>query len=443
MLDYNSILANGESDTVEFKSSFGKAVIEAVCAFANHRGGMVLVGISDVGRVVGVSCSEESVQTWVNEITQNTAPSIIPNVEIVELGNRTVVCIRVDEFPVKPVAFRDRYYKRVVNSNHRMSLTGIANMHIQSLQLSWDAYPAGQVGIESLSCEKIEVFLERVRQGGRFGEDGDPWAILEKLGYLKKGAPTHAAMLLFGVTDPPYSLHIGRFKTPSTIIDDRMVQGCLFVVVEDAMKFITSHLKVAFEITGDIQRREIFEYPQSALRELLLNAVVYRDYTSPTDIQIKIFDNAITFFNPGKLYGGLTVEQLKTDSYQSCTRNKLIAEAFYLIRDIEKYGSGYIRVRKEILAYPTMRFQYEECGDGYVAKLSYSEQRIETTPKTAPKTRDRLLKLIQEDEHMTREALAFQLGISVNGVKQHIQKPKKEGVLKRIGDNRTGYWKIV
>ncbi len=63
-------------------------------------------------------------------------------------------------------------------------------------------------------------------------------------------------------------------------------------------------------------------------------------YTSPGDIQIKIFDKAITLFNPGKLYDGLTIEQLKGDNYQSRIRNKLIAEAFYLTNDIEKYGSG-------------------------------------------------------------------------------------------------------
>ena len=65
-----------------------------------------------------------------------------------------------------------------------------------------------------------------------------------------------------------------------------------------------------------------------------LNAVVHRDYTSPVDIQIKIFDN------------------------QSRTRNKLVAEAFYLTRDIEKYGSGFIRVRREIRSYPTMELAY-------------------------------------------------------------------------------------
>jgi ATP-dependent DNA helicase RecG len=234
------------------------------------------------------------------------------------------------------------------------------------------------------------------------------------------------------------------------IIDDRMIRGTLFAVVEEAMKFIISHLKVAFEITGKIQRNEIFEYPVPALRELLLNAVVHRDYTSPTDIQIKIFDSAITFFNPGKLYGGLTVEQLKTDQYQSRTRNKLIAEAFYLTHDIEKYGSGYLRVRKEIADYPTMDFQYEESGDGYLVRLEYSEQRIESTLREddwvggkLTLNQEQILKQMKENSQITIARLAESCGISTRAIQKNIEWLKNKGLLLRIGANRGGRWEVV
>ena len=109
-----------------------------------------------------------------------------------------------------------------------------------------------------------------------------------------------------------------------------------------------------------------------------------------------------------------------------------------MTRDIEKYGTGYIRVRKELAAYPTMSFDYEESGDGYFVSVNYREQKTVTTPKT----RERLLELIGRNSRVTREELAQQLGISINGVKQHILKLKKEGVLERIGGNRVGSWRI-
>jgi len=100
------IIKRGESETVEFKTSFNKDVIETAVAFANSRGGTIFIGVSDSGTIDGTTCGAESLQTWANEIKQNTSPSIIPAVELVRLKNKTVVCIRVDEFPVKPVAFK-------------------------------------------------------------------------------------------------------------------------------------------------------------------------------------------------------------------------------------------------------------------------------------------------------------------------------------------------
>ena len=319
-----SVIKNGENKTIEFKASFQKEVIESVVAFANSNGGKIIIGLDD----------------------------------------------SVDEFPIKPVGFKGKYYKRAHNSNHQMSLTEISNMHLQSLGLSWDAYESADSVYEDLDIEKIDKFFAKVNESGRFRLVGSREQNLQKLNLLKNNKPTNAAKLLFAKEQTWYNIHIGRFKTPSMILDDKMLRLTLFEAVEETIYYILSHIKVAFEFTGEIERTEIFEYPKKALRELVLNAIVHRDYTSPIDIQIKIFDNSITFFNPGKLYGDMTVEKLATDNYQAQTRNKLVAEAFYLTNDIEKYGSGYIRIRDEIANYPTMSLAYEEMGNGYLVTLS-------------------------------------------------------------------------
>lgn len=112
--------------------------------------------------------------------------------------------------------------------------------------------------------------------------------------------------------------------------------------------------------------------PLPALREILLNAIVHRDYTNPSDIQIKIFDDHITFFSPGKRYSGLTLEDLQTDNCQSHLRNKLVAEAFYLTGNIEKYGSGFIRIRKELKDYPEVDFNIDEIGEDVLVTFRVS-----------------------------------------------------------------------
>lgn len=258
-------------------------------------------------------------------------------------------------------------------------------------------------------------------------------------------------MLLFSKEELYYNVHVGRFKSSSHIIDDKVIRGKLFDVVENTMSFIISHLKVAFEITGKTTERvEIFEYPLSAIRELVLNAIVHRDYTNPTDIQIKIFDDKITIFNPGILYGGLTIEDLKTDDYQAQSRNKLIAEAFYLKKDIEKYGSGFRRIRAHIANYPTMYFDFKETSGGFLTILGYVQQKISNkivdTDNDTDNDTDRknlILSFIKKDSKITINELTKELTVSRSTILRSIKELKKANKLKRIGSEKSGYWKIL
>ncbi|TAJ06667.1 DeoR family transcriptional regulator [Marinilabiliaceae bacterium JC017] len=445
-----------ESLQIEYKSSFNDAVIETLAAFANTKGGKVIIGVDNAGHPLkGFSIGEESMQQWVNEVKNKTQPSIIPDIEVISKEGHQVVEMSINEFPIKPVSFKGRYFKRVQNSNHHLSINEITNLHLSSLQTSWDAYEYPDSTIADIDIQKVEHFINRVNESGRFYLEGKPVEALEKLSLIKKGKPTNAAMLLFSKNELLYNVHVGRFKTPSYIIDDKIIRGDLFEVVEETMRYIIGQIKVAFEITGKkTQREEIFEYPIPALRELVLNAIVHRDYTSPIDIQIKIFDNSITIFNPGKLYGNLTIEDLNTDWYQSQTRNKLVAEAFYLTKDIEKYGSGYIRVRNEIKQYPSMSFDYREMGNGFLVTLSYTNQKItkdvlKDVPinvlKDVPKERrlDLLLSLIKDNNSITLEQMAKACGVTIKTIKRDIDKLKADRRIKREGGRKDGFWKIL
>jgi ATP-dependent DNA helicase RecG len=179
---------------------------------------------------------------------------------------------------------------------------------------------------------------------------------------------------------------------------------------------------------------------------LLLNAAVYRDYTSPVDIQIKMFDNVITFFNPGRLFGDLTIEKLKSDDYQSRTRNKLVAEAFYLTRDIEKYGSGFIRVRGEIGSYPTMEFAYEESGDGFLVSLGYRQQKISSasvSPEGISEGINLLLEHIRSAPGRRISQMADRLGIPAKTIERWIADLKRHGRIEYRGSKKAGGYYMV
>ena len=94
------------------------------------------------------------------------------------------------------------------------------------------------------------------------------------------------------------------------------------------------------------------------------------NYTDGSDIQIKIFDDKISIFSPGTFYGGISVADIQADNYRSSLRNKLVAKGFYLTGNIEKYGSGFIRIRKALRDYPEIEFEIKEFAGGVMATFT-------------------------------------------------------------------------
>ena len=439
IIDLNSLIDSGESQSVEFKTSFNRETIESLVAFANAQGGVVLVGVADNGSITGVTVGKESLNEWLGKIKFSTSPSIIPDIDVCPMGEKTVVVIIVDEYPVKPVSTKGKYYKRIATSNHQLSLSEITDLYLQSLQLSWDSYEPPRAVLDDLSIDKIDTFVEQVNQSGRFSLETSAFLALAKLKYIVDNKPSWAAMLLFAEEPLRHHIHIGRFKTPSMIIDDRQITDTLFEAVDQAMKFIVSHINVAFDFDGSLQRKERFAYPLPALREVLLNAVVHRDYTNPSDIQIKIFDDHITFFSPGKLYGGLCVADLFTDHYQSRLRNKLIAEAFYLTKNIEKYGSGFIRIRKELEAYPEISFSIEESGDGVLVTFRQSGGVNEGVNEGV----NLLLHIIIQMPGVRLPELSKKMQIPVKTLERWIKQLRVDNKVVFIGAPKTGGYYVV
>ena len=166
--------------------------------------------------------------------------------------------------------------------------------------------------------------------------------------------------------------------------------------------------------------------------------IVHRDYMQPGDSIVKIFDDSIEFFNPGKLTG-LTIEQLKTGNYISSVRNKQIAVIFKEAGLIEKYGSGIRRVMKAFEEYQLESPIFEEFQHGFRVTIFKTPQK---TPQIKP-VRLKIIDLLLEEPGMSQRAVSEKLGISFDTAKEHFTKLKKENRIKRIGSKRNGFWKVL
>ncbi len=435
----HTLLQAGESLTQEFKSSFTREAIESLVAFANTCGGTVFIGVADDGTIQGTTIGKETLNEWLGQIKSTTSPSIIPDIVPLSIEGKTVVAIRIMEYPVKPINTKGKYYKRIASSNHQLGLSEITDLYLQSLQLSWDSYEATGASLNELSLQKIETFIVQVNESGRFNLDSSPLLALEKLKFITNNRPTWAAMLLFAEQPLRHHIHIGRFKTPTMIIDDRQITDTLFEAVEQAMRFMISYIPVSFSFDGSLQRKERLAYPLPALREALINAIVHRDYSNASDIQIKIFDNKISIFSPGRLYGGITVEDLATDSYQSQLRNKLIAEAFYLTKNIEKYGSGFLRIRKELEAYADLTLVVEEKSGGLVITFARSGTNVEGVNGGV----NDVLAFISRTPGVKTSEIRNSLPIAQRTLERHLKQLRLENRIKFVGPSKTGGYVVV
>jgi len=443
------LIKSGESEILELKESFNKEAVQSISAFANTKGGTLLIGINASNEIVGTQIGDESIQNYMNQIKQATSPSIFPDIETILIDGKAIIIISVDEFPVKPISYKGRYYKRVQNSNHVLNLSEISNMHMQSLQLSWDAYEYPNGSLSDIDIIKVNTFIEEVNSSGRFYSEETVMDTMGKLKYfLNANKPSNAAMLLFAKEPLRQHIRVGRFKDDITIIDDRQISLSLFEAADETLKFIKTYLQVAYEFDGNIKRNEKWNYPIQAIKEIVLNAIVHRDYTATSDIQIKIYDDKITIFSPGKLYGDLTLEQLKRRDYQSSLRNKLVAEAFYLIGEIEKYGSGLLRVEKELESYPNLNFTFDEIANGMLATFeiviekSSVKSSVKGSVKGSVKSSVKIIEIMRSNKSVTIAQLSARLNISHRAIEKQISNLKKKNLIERIGPVNGGYWKV-
>lgn len=440
------LIEKGESDIVEFKESFNKETIETVSAFANTKGGIIIIGVSDEGEIIGVQFAKETLKTWANPVSQSTDPRIIPEIEQEEVDGKIVILIKIKEFPLKPVSVSGRCFKRVRNSNRVMTPQEIAEMHMHSMGTSWDTLPARDKSIKDIDLKKVERYINEANATGRRKIGETPQEVLEKLELTKDGKVTWAAILLFG-KEPQKPLlqaasHCGRFRMDKTqIIDDLMIETDLISQVDEVMKFIARNISVEYKFIGKPQRKELWEYPLEALREAVVNAIVHRDYTAPSNVQVEIYDDRIEIWNPGNLLPGITIEDLYKKEHKSVIRNRQIAQVFYDIGYIEKYGSGTIKIIelcklhgiplpdfKEVTAGFLVTFRKDIYTEDHLVRLGLNERQIKA------------VMYVKERGKVTNKEYREMTGLSDEGARIDLNELVEKGILLSKGKGRNAHY---
>ncbi|HJH25414.1 MAG TPA: hypothetical protein C5S37_01290 [Methanophagales archaeon] len=351
-MDIEELIEKGETQSLEFKESLRlkDEIGETISAFSNSDGGTVIVGVSDGGGVLGVDIGKSTVEELANYIKWNTDPQVFPSVKTVEVGEKKLIAVEVTESAEKPVFFKNHGYKRVGKTNQSISSSELRKLAKESGErVYWDEQICKEASLEYIEEEKVRWFLKEARKqrGLDIPEDLPLEEVLMRLKLTRNKKLTNAAILLFCKNPQKFftrpEVKCIRFKgtdAAGKMLDFKVIQTNLFDQLTESEKFIYNNISMAAWIEDwKLQRQEKWEYPPKAIREALANALCHREYETTSSVQVRIFDDRIEFWNPGKLPEGWTVETLK-QVHESIPRNPAIAKQFFWVKYIEEVGTG-------------------------------------------------------------------------------------------------------
>ena len=327
-----------ESERIEYKSQMIDDIYKEVIAFANTDGGVIYLGIDDKGNLIGIDNVDETYTRLTNGIRDAIAPDVTMFVRYVLQDNK-VIQIEVAEGSYKPYYLKSKgmkptgVYVRQGASSVQASPDQIRQMIKES---DGDNYEDSRSLDQDLTFSAAETAFQRY--GVEFS--------IEKyrvLGITQNDIFTNLALLLSDQCLHTTKIAVFKDEFCTEFRDSKEFGGSVFKQFEDSVTYLALCNRTASTIKG-VVRTDKKDYPEEAIREALLNAIVHRDYSFSGSIIINVNDSKMEFISLGGLLPGLSTEDIRIGVSQP--RNKKLAEVFHRLRLIESYGTGIRRIFK-------------------------------------------------------------------------------------------------
>ena len=327
-----------ESERIEYKSQMIDDIYKEVIAFANTDGGVIYIGIDNEGNLTGIDDADETYTRLTNGIRDAIAPDVTMFVRYVLQDNK-VIRIEVGEGSYKPYYLKAKgikptgVYVRQGASSVQASPDQIRRMIKES---DGDNYEDSRSLDQDLTFSAAETAFQRY--GVEFS--------IEKyrtLGITQNDIFTNLALLLSDQCLHTTKIAVFKDEFCTEFRDSKEFGGSVFKQFEDSVTYLALCNRTASTIKG-VVRTDKKDYPEEAIREALLNAIVHRDYSFSGSIIINVNDSKMEFISLGGLLPGLSTEDIRIGVSQP--RNKKLAKVFHRLRLIESYGTGIRRIFK-------------------------------------------------------------------------------------------------
>ncbi len=431
-----------ESETLELKrstSELKEALISMAAMLNKHGHGELYFGIRDDGEAVGQAVTARTLREVSQAVSTHLEPKVSPTVREVRIEGKACVHVTFSGGDAPYYAY-GRAYIRIGDENRMLSARELERRIMDKNKdwIRWDNCICNGAKLEDISAMKLRHFLQRAD----LSYDGIRNA-LNKLELLIGGHPKNAAVLLFGKNPERFLTNAGLrcavFATADTLtpLDMQDYAGDVFSLIEKAEQYILRNIHVGMRLEG-LYRVDVPEIDRDAVREAIINAFCHRDWWSLDPVAIAVFKDRVEVRSPGLLYGGLTIKRIMTETVSE-RRNKLLADLFRRIHLVEQWGRG---IRLILSKAPGAVFK--EVGTHFTVVFGRPEHVPVNVPVNVPEGRlGRILRIMKDDPHITTPVLAKRLDVNEKTVKRDIKKLKAEGMLRRVGPDKVGYWEVA
>lgn len=423
-----------ENEHIEYKSQMIDDIYKEVIAFANTDGGIIYIGIDDQGNVTGIEDVDETYTRLTNGIRDAIHPDVTMFVRYVLQDNK-VIRIEVGEGSFKPYYLKSKGLKPAGVYVRQ----GTSSVQASPEQIRQMIKESDGDNFEDARCLEQELtFIAAQTAFDRYGVEFS----VEKyrtLGITQNELFTNLALLLSDQCLHTTKIAVFKDEFCTEFRDSKEFVGSVFKQFEDAVNYLALCNKTVSTIKG-VVRTDKQDYPEEAIREALLNALVHRDYSFSGSIIINVNDNKMEFISLGGLLPGLSTEDIRIGVSQP--RNKKLAEVFHRLRLIESYGTGIRRIYKlyeNCSAQPSI----EVTANAFkivLPNMNTSGGTVESTPETTEKApvtitpqMKSVIDYLNEYSEMTDEDLMELLNIKKTRAYLLARQMNENGLIEIVG----------
>ncbi len=438
-------MSKAESQNTKFKQNWQDNNLKTICAFANADGGTIYIGIDDKGRSVALKDPKKLLEDIPNKIKDILG--IVADVKSIKKRGKPVIKISIKKYTAL-ISYKGIFYIRSGSTTSELKGVELSRFLLSRAGTTWDNIIEPKASFSDISVKAIRHFQQLAKTRFPFiTHEKNIKLILQKLNLTEKGKLKRAAILLFGKDPRKYFtsafIQIGRFISESEVVSTDVIEGNLFEQVEKTIELLRlKYLENRFYYEG-IYRKEDLIYPEEALREAIINAIIHRDYMGP-HTQLRVYDNKLWLWNSGRLPEGISLAELKKP-HPSCLRNESLADVFFKAGFIEAWGRGTLKIIDKCKERNLPEPEFSEMTDGFLVSFFKPKEEAKTTlklPENYPETTRKIVELIEKNPYITRKEIAKAVGITEDGIKYHLNKMCKDKIIKRIGPARGGHWRV-